>query len=358
MRYRPRSIQAEMMIAALASLAATAGVAAAAEPATAEELIRRGIELRQQGKETRALPFFQKAYELTPAPRTAAQLGLNEMALGYQLDSERHLAEALSSSHDLWIHKNRAVLEEAIAKVRQAIGEITIRGPDGAEAFVNGKSVGRLPLVKPVRLGEGPSSVELRAQGAVTPRKSVQVMGGKTEEVTLEFPREQTAPPSFVPRDTPRPEEATRPASPTGGGEDRPDQPAGPGKLRLAAWATAVGAAVFVGVGVFETATWLGRKHDFEQHVGPKLDNPADIGLNCGADDPHRGGMGCEELYENIQGPRTMAIVGYGVGAALAVASAVLFWASTPAASEGSQAFSCAPGWSPHGLTAQCHMTF
>jgi len=63
-----------------------------------EELIRQGIELRQAGQDVRAFPLFQKAYESDRTPRTAGQLGLCELALGYWVESEKHLGEALASS--------------------------------------------------------------------------------------------------------------------------------------------------------------------------------------------------------------------------------------------------------------------
>ena len=349
-----------MIAAGLVHIFFAAAQADAAEPARAEELIRRGVQLRQEGQDTRALPFFQQAYEINPAPRTAAQLGLCEMALGYQLDSERHLAEALSSPHDLWVHKNRAVLEDTIAKVRQAIGQIVIRGPQGAEAFVNGKSVGRLPLVQPVRVGEGPSTVELRSAGGGSARRSIHVMGGKTEEMTLEFATDKTGPAAFAPIDGQRAGE--KPAAPTAlrpesGDHAQPEDRSG--GMRVAAWATAAGAVASLGLGVFETATWLSRKRDFEQHVGPKVDNPSEVGINCGADDPRHGGPGCDALYQRMQGPRTLAIVGYAVGAGLAVGSAVLFWASSSFHPDGgNHALSCSPAWSRQGITAQCLLTF
>ena len=128
------------------------------EPAKVEDLIRRGIELRRSDHDNRALPLFQEAYERAPSPRTAAQLGLVEMALGYKLEAERHLAEAVGSRRDLWVNKNRAVLEGSLTTVRAAIGEVGIQGPTGADVTVSGKTVGRLPLSAPLRLGEGPAT--------------------------------------------------------------------------------------------------------------------------------------------------------------------------------------------------------
>src|SRR5688500_10991836 len=63
----------------------------AAVPTRVEELIRQGVALRRSGQDQAALPLFQKAHEIGHTPRTAAQLGLVEMALGYVLEAERDL---------------------------------------------------------------------------------------------------------------------------------------------------------------------------------------------------------------------------------------------------------------------------
>ena len=71
--------------------------ARAGDSAEAEALIRQGVELRAQKKDERALPLFEKAYQLSRTPRTAGQLGLVEIALGYFVDAEKYLSEALGS---------------------------------------------------------------------------------------------------------------------------------------------------------------------------------------------------------------------------------------------------------------------
>src|SRR5258708_11509956 len=150
-----------------ASLASAASVRAA-DPNQVEELIKEGIALRRAGSDGKALPLFQKAHELAHTPRTAAQLGLVEFALGYALEAERHLGQGLATPSDPWISRNHQVLEDALTKVRTTIGEIVISGsPAGGEVLFNG-TVGRtLPIAKPVRVSQGPVTVELRAAGSV-----------------------------------------------------------------------------------------------------------------------------------------------------------------------------------------------
>ncbi|HEX3696403.1 MAG TPA: PEGA domain-containing protein [Polyangia bacterium] len=160
--------------------AAVGTTARAADSVEAEALIREGISLRRSGNDARALPLFQKANEIARTPRTAAQLGLVEFALGYAIDAEHHLEQGLAAPTDPWIGKNRKVLDEALAGVKMMIGELTITGsPEGAEVTVNTRPVGRLPLPAAVRLGQGQAIVELKATGFLPRTTTVEILGGK-----------------------------------------------------------------------------------------------------------------------------------------------------------------------------------
>ena len=175
-----------IVVASIGALLVLASAAHAAQPSEVEDLIRRGGDLRKKGQDARALPLYQKAYELARTPRTAAQLGLVEGQLGYRLDAEAHLTEALTAHDDPWVARYRAVLEQQLRKVKSGIGEVVIAGsPEGAEAFVNGQRRGTLPLGRPVRLVAGAATIELRAPGFTTASKTVTVTAERAEHVTL-----------------------------------------------------------------------------------------------------------------------------------------------------------------------------
>jgi hypothetical protein len=177
---------ARVTVVASVLCALLTSAARAADPADAEALIREGVTLRRAGNDVRALPLFQRAYEIAHTPRTAAQLGLVEFALGYSLDAERHLSQGLAVPTDSWIAKNRAILDEALTSVKTTIGELMITGsPDGADVIVNGRPAGRLPIAAPVRVGQGPALVELRAEGYAPNSASVDVVGGKKGSLDL-----------------------------------------------------------------------------------------------------------------------------------------------------------------------------
>jgi hypothetical protein len=186
------------LVAALTIVVANTASAPAhaADPAEVERLLQEGIRLRREGSDSRALPLFQKAHDLAHTPRTAAQLGLVEFALGYSVDSATHLSQGLAVSNDPWIQANRAVLEKALADVRANVGEVEVSGaPGGADVRLNGASVGTLPLASPVQTDQGPKTIELRAPGYVAKSTSVNVVGGKRTLVHLELEPEHSLSP-------------------------------------------------------------------------------------------------------------------------------------------------------------------
>jgi hypothetical protein len=152
-------------------------VAQAAEP-TAEELIARGLELRRESKPDQALELFQKAYALAPSPRTLGQMGLVETSLEHWLDAEAHLTASLATPEEAWVRKNRAFLDQALGVARTHVGELVVTGPAGAEVSVDGKRVGTLPAVEPVKLAEGNAVVTANSAGFKDFSKTVAIAGG------------------------------------------------------------------------------------------------------------------------------------------------------------------------------------
>jgi hypothetical protein len=156
--------------------------------ADAEKLIKRGTDLRRQGKDQEALPLFQKAYEIAATPRTAAQMGLCEMQLGYYLAAETHLTEALAGRNE-WLTKYRSVIEQALRETQMQIGELLVSGsPSQAEVLVNGKRAGTLPLGA-IRVPAGQVKIELHAPGYSDETQTVTVKGQVQERVTIHLRR-------------------------------------------------------------------------------------------------------------------------------------------------------------------------
>src|SRR5947207_3328551 len=152
----------ELLPSLLVFLALTAPApAASADPAPpaapdAQALIREGLELRRQGQERAALPYFEKAHDLAHTPRSAAQLGFAEQALGMWVEAESHLAEARAADEDPWIKEHRNLLDESIGFVRAHLGLVEVEtNVPAAEVLVDGRPAGRTPLGSPLRVAIG-----------------------------------------------------------------------------------------------------------------------------------------------------------------------------------------------------------
>lgn len=194
-----------------------------AQSVEVEGLLRRGVELRRQGHDEDAVAPFAEAYRLQPSPRTAAQLGLVQQALGRWSEADGLLREALAAPDDPWVRRNRAVLDGALAVATQHIGELDLRcDTAGARVSVDGRAEQPLPLAAPLRLVAGELSFEVRAEGYEAARRRLVLLPGQRLRERVELrPVESVPPPSPAPpvvvasppvvRPPPTPQPAERP---------------------------------------------------------------------------------------------------------------------------------------------------
>jgi PEGA domain len=306
------------------------GPALASDAAQSEALIRQGVNLRQQGQDERALPFFQKAYDLVHSPRTEGQLGLAEMAVGYWLDAEQHLAEAIDASDDAWVSKNRKPLVAALARVRGNIGEISVVGaPAGASISVNGRPAGTAPLATPLRVAKGKVDLEVRATGYRDVIRSVHVAGADRQEVAIALEKEEAP---ALPTAAAEPSAAGTSEAPAVDLRAAPSERPEHRVRRKVAWGFGIAAGLALAATVTETVIWQLKRADFDTHKAAPPDNPTlDPGswrAACGSTEPNRGGDGCLALYDAAHSAQTYALIGYAVTGALAITSGVLFLTS------------------------------
>jgi hypothetical protein len=380
MSSRPSPPVGGLALAAVILISFAESPSRAADSTDAEALIRQGVDLRSNGKDERALPLFQQAYKITRTPRTAGQLGLAEMSLGYLLEAESHLNEAMESPAHPWVLKNHTALVEALNTLRGKIGEVLVEGqPAGAEVRMNGRLVGGLPLAGPVRIAEGRVEVELSAPGYVSSLKVISVAGGTKQAVRISLERESrrddgasasslsNSPPAPMPHPetavSVQPSELT-PMSPVLPEHQTASVTASPpsprNQRRMLAYLTGGGALAALVLGGVETARWHTKQTSFDDHLGPGPGgDPTMAALfrhDCGAADPMRGGAGCKDLYDSAQQARTLAIVGYAIGAALAGGAAALFVTSDARNTSRDQAAACFAD--PATRAAGCRWSF
>jgi hypothetical protein len=193
---------AKFGVLAMVILLAHAAVGGAALGADdpADDLLRRGTELRKNERHEEALDLFRKAHAISPSGRTLAQMGLAEFSLRAYVEAEAHLVGALADGSS-WIAKNRGVLEQALADVRKHVAVVAISGPAGTEVSVSGKVVGRLPLTEPVHVAEGTVRVEGTALGHQPAILDLRLEGGREFKAALEMvavPSSPSPPPPTI----------------------------------------------------------------------------------------------------------------------------------------------------------------
>lgn len=341
-RARPAAWLAFTLLVTVTLTSLPAHALNAADPAEVEQLIREGVELRQKGKDAAALPYFQRAYELDRSPRTAAQLGLSETAMGYWLAAERHLTEALSSPRHPWVLRNREQLETTLREVRSSIGELEITGPAGAEVLVNGRSAGVLP-VGPIRVAEGLVTVIVRAPGHSEFTDQIRVPGGKIERLNVNLGRgsgvtnkyaASEAGGGFAPPPKPasdvaddEPEADTRARPRRSRPAPKPAPPAAPGWVRPASWLVgglAVGALALSGYAYYRSYVYSAAFNNIPSPLDPKQ-------RKCSTSLPMQGGADCSQRYRESESAKRLALGAVGAGGLLLTAAIVGFvWSATP----------------------------
>ncbi|HEX3697160.1 MAG TPA: PEGA domain-containing protein [Polyangia bacterium] len=312
---------------------------ASARADQADDLIRKGIELRREGRDLDALESFQKAHALAPTPRVLAQMGFAEQALGRWTDAYEHVDAALQVPADAWIAKNRSVLESSLTTIRKHVGELEILGePAGAEIRVDGRPQGKLPLTRRIHATAGTASVEVRAAGFLTITRTVLITPNELTRETIVL---QPVAPLVA-----SPAEATRtPEVLSGGGDSGQAPEASSASLtnrRRLAWVGVAGAGLFVAGGV---AALLVRESKAEWFV--------DASHGCDENAINRGGAGCNDAYQSGQTAIKLA-VGTFVGAGLLAAGATILFLTSPPAGNGAPSstvgLACAPTAGGHGV--------
>lgn len=298
---------------------------AIAQPAQdpVEDALRRGVELRRGGRDDEAVAAFAQAFALRPEPRTAAQWGLACQAVGRWAQAESLLRQALGSSADPWVTRNRAALTGALDVASRHLATVEILGGvAGAAVRLNGEDAGVLPLSLPLRVVSGTAVVELTAPGF--------------EPLTLRF---VTAPGEvlrervqMVPRPQPSREPPTPPAAPVAPAApttppDAPAPPHGGYRSPTRVW----GGIAIASAGIFAACGAIA--------LVLREDAVSRYNARCEAGDA-RGE--CGDLRDRSAGATAAAWVGFPAAVLFAGVGAALWLVDrTP---RGGAAARCAPG--------------
>lgn len=308
-----------------------------------EALIREGVELRRQGKDARAEGYFRRAYQLASTPRTAAQLGLVELALGEFLEAETRLTEALST-RDAWVAEHRKVLQESRANARKKLLRVELTAaPTGVTYAVDAAEPravapdGVLWLTPDV-----PTTLRIAAPGRAPVVLHVEGRAGEARSIALDLPTQgppttgsaaKPPPPAVEPPvatgvGLPEPPPAHQPEPATTSGHPSPTSgaPSQMNGLRIggvALAATGVAAGIVGGIFYVQGNSKLDDYRKAVNSNGQIPWNPDD---------------------ENWSATRTKGVVLLAAGGVAILGGAALFLLGAPKAAEGEAHVSFIPG--------------
>lgn len=304
--------------AALALAALLSTPAVFAQTTQVEQLLRRGVALRQQGRDEEALEVFLRAREASDEPRVLAQVALAEQALGRWVDAARHLRAAAAREDDPWIRRNAAALAGARDEIMRHVGALRVQGPGArGELHVDGARVSALPATEPAVVLSGARELEVRDAGYVPWRRRVEVPAGELTEVQVPvLLPEPTVPPVFV-------------APPPARGRAQ----------RIAGWSLVGASALGLGAGIYGLVARDAAERDFNA-------------------DPQCGGAGaipapCRDRRDTAETMSAVMIAGF-VSAGVLAAAGVVLVLTAPSSRAPATVLACAPG--PRAVG--CALTF
>ena len=342
---RPLRRRAGLAAAVAVCLASATVMGQTADP---EVLIRDGVALRKQGEDAKAHGYFQRAYDIARTPRTAAQLGLCDLAVGRWLEAEVHLTESLDSS-DPWVSNQRTALEQGRSRARAKLGKVIVTGVGpGATVTATGRPPTKLPDDGQVWVSPGSVHLKLEAPGYRSVDQDVVVAEGKRAIVEVQMPPVRKDPPARLEQ---REEAPSRPTHEVASSDDASAPPAAEPPRRNdrrrhsddnawrtpVIWTAASLGVAMLGFGIYETLEYNSRIDAFNDPKRPML-----CGDSGGA---IAGGPDCQRLATEGDRAKTLAIVGY-VGAGVLGVTALVVGLATGSSSGNdvaSSSMSCTP---------------
>jgi PEGA domain len=272
-------------VVSVASLAARPTFAAdidADAQAHGKELLAEGLSLMDNGHAQEALAKFEAAYQIVPSPKVLFNMGLAHQALGNRVAAlecfEGFLGELPDAPEDARTYAERQV---QLLRADVSFVDISANAP-GAEARIDERLVGLLPLKKAIVVQPGPHVVSIRQGGYEIFRQSIVAVAGKQMRVFA------VAPP---------------PASVQVQATSRPWQ-------RSAFWIATGLSGVALAGGITGHITYESKSSDYKILLGKG---------DCNVGAPQRSN--CENLRNAAMGARTWAWIGYSVAVASAGAA-------------------------------------
>jgi hypothetical protein len=152
----------------------------------AKKLFGSGVQYYDKGDYERALQAFQEAFRLHPHPVVRLNMANCYDRLNKPIEAIFHFERFLDENKEGVNSTQRKEVEEALKRLRKKVGEVLLRVvPDGVSIRIDDAEQRISPVVEPVILVAGEHFIDARMEGYRPVRRSVNVAGGDTTEVTI-----------------------------------------------------------------------------------------------------------------------------------------------------------------------------
>lgn len=145
-----------------------------------------GVAFFDAGRYEEARAAFLQAYALEAHPSVLLNLAQSELRGGHDALAARHFTEYLQAPAEK--ATERGIAERGLAEARGRVCEVhLITDVDSGEVYVDGESVGHLPLRRPLFVAPGPHRIRLR-RGSDSNVLQVEAAAGEERTVELHLP--------------------------------------------------------------------------------------------------------------------------------------------------------------------------
>ena len=159
---------------------------AASENARADEYFRRGKAFVKEDRWEDARRAYLAGWQIKRGYDIAGNLGSVELELGLSRDAAGHLAYCIKSFPATGTAAQLAYIKGRFEEARQRVATLAIQvNVDGAEVYVDGRSIGRSPFPDDVYIEPGARTLEVKLAGFAPSKREITAAKGSWQSVAL-----------------------------------------------------------------------------------------------------------------------------------------------------------------------------
>ena len=158
----------------------------AAENARADEYFRQGKAFVKEDRWEDARRAYLAGWQIKRGYDIAGNLGSVELELGLSREAAGHLAYCIKSFPATGTATQLAYIKGRFEEARQRVAALSIQvNVDGAEVYVDGRSIGRSPFPDDVFIEPGSRTLEVKLAGFAPSKRGIEAAKGSWQSVAL-----------------------------------------------------------------------------------------------------------------------------------------------------------------------------